>query len=232
MRFATTPTRKIEGTASSATAIRSVRAVVPKLPPSTRKGAVLSERGPALAIGESATRAEGPRRWSVSRSRRAAGEALGRGTRRRAFVRDALVADRRARRRGQTRRRVPILCKTVRAARPRPAWACPTTGERLWAIATARQVCGAADSEQAQSRAAWARAGPRDRCDLDHPFVTWPGGAVISSLPAHALLPIVVHERDGSSLGIAEERVLAGSRRFSVRQATRRLLFVLQKQKW
>ena len=59
------------------------------------------------------------------------------------------------------------------------------------AIATARQVCRAADSQQAQSRVAWARAGPRDRCDLDHTIVAWPGVAVISSLPAHALLPIV-----------------------------------------
>jgi hypothetical protein len=32
---------------------------------------------------------------------------------------------------------------------------------------------------------------PRDRCDLDHTVVAWPGVAVISSLPAHALLPIV-----------------------------------------
>ena len=29
------------------------------------------------------------------------------------------------------------------------------------------------------------------RCDLDHAAVAWPGVAVISSLPAHALLPIV-----------------------------------------
>ena len=29
------------------------------------------------------------------------------------------------------------------------------------------------------------------RCDLDHAAVAWPRGAVISSLPAHALLPIV-----------------------------------------
>ena len=61
----------------------------------------------------------------------------------------------------------------------------------MWGIATARQVCWAADSEQAQSRVAWARAVPRDRCDLDHPVVAWPGLAVIPSPPAHALLPIV-----------------------------------------
>ena len=35
---------------------------------------------------------------------------------------------------------------------------------------------------------AWSRAVPRDRCDLDHTVVAWPGVAVISSLPAHALL--------------------------------------------
>jgi hypothetical protein len=64
-------------------------------------------------------------------------------------------------------------------------------GGCFWAIATARQVCWTAESEQAQSRAAWARAGPRDRRDLDHPSVAWPGVAVISSLPSHALLPIV-----------------------------------------
>ena len=29
------------------------------------------------------------------------------------------------------------------------------------------------------------------RCDLDHTVVAWPGVALISSLPAHALLPIV-----------------------------------------
>jgi hypothetical protein len=45
--------------------------------------------------------------------------------------------------------------------------------------------------EQAPSRVAWARAVPRDRCDLAHTVVAWPGVAVISSLPAHALLPIV-----------------------------------------
>ena len=46
----------------------------------------------------------------------------------------------------------------VEAVVPRPARA------RLdGAIATARQVCWAADSEQAQSRLAWARAVPRDR---------------------------------------------------------------------
>lgn len=67
----------------------------------------------------------------------------------------------------------------------------------FWAIATARRVCWAADSEQAQSRRAWARAVPRDRCDLGHAVVAWPGVAVISSLPAHALLPIV---RTGSEL--------------------------------
>ena len=57
---------------------------------------------------------------------------------------------------------------------------------------TARQVCWAADSEQAQSRVAWAPAVPSDRCDLDYTVVAWPGVAVISSLPAHALLPIVL----------------------------------------
>ena len=53
-------------------------------------------------------------------------------------------------------------------------------------------VCWAADSEQAQSRLASARAVPRDRCDLDHPVVASPGVAVISSPPALALLPIVL----------------------------------------
>jgi hypothetical protein len=68
----------------------------------------------------------------------------------------------------------------------------------MFAIATARQLCLAADSQQAQSRVAWARAVPRDRCDLDHTVVASPGVAVISSLPAHALLPIVRRGSDGS----------------------------------
>ena len=68
-----------------------------------------------------------------------------------------------------------------------------------WAIATARQVCWAADSEQAQSRFAWARTVPRYRRDLGHAVVAWPGVAVISSLPAHALLPIV---RSGSETDV------------------------------
>ena len=51
------------------------------------------------------------------------------------------------------------------------------------AIATARQVCWAADSEQAQSRLTWARAVPRDRCDLDHTVVAWPG---VASRPCRA----------------------------------------------
>ena len=52
------------------------------------------------------------------------------------------------------------------------------------------------------------------RCDLNHAAVAWPRVAVISSLPAHALLPIVLgiseagDERDASSLGVAEEPAL------------------------
>jgi hypothetical protein len=45
--------------------------------------------------------------------------------------------------------------------------------------------CWAVDSEQAQSRVAWAPAGPRDRRDLDHPVVAWRGVAVISSPARH-----------------------------------------------
>ncbi len=81
----------------------------------------------------------------------------------------------------------PRVPKQSCRAQPAHAW--------MRAIATARQVCWAADSEQAQSRVAWARAVPRDRCDLDHTVVAPPGVAVISSLPANALLPIV---RSGS----------------------------------
>ena len=81
-------------------------------------------------------------------------------------------------------------------ARARNPWQSISVGPSaadacFWAIATARQVCWAADSEQAQSRFAWPRAGPGDRRDLDHPVVAWPGVSVISSLPARALLPIV-----------------------------------------
>ncbi len=39
-------------------------------------------------------------------------------------------------------------------------------------------------------------AVPRDRCDLDHSVVAWPGVAVIPSLPAHALFPIVPSARE------------------------------------
>ena len=51
----------------------------------------------------------------------------------------------------------------------------------------------AADSEQAQSRAAWARAEPRDRCDLDHPVVTWRGRRAAGSREngRHARAPVV-----------------------------------------
>ena len=58
--------------------------------------------------------------------------------------------------------------------------------------------------------------GPTEgRCDLDHAAVAWPRVAVISSLPAHALLPIVPSssdaddELDAPSLEIAEEPALA-----------------------
>jgi hypothetical protein len=81
----------------------------------------------------------------------------------------------------------------------------------MWAIATARQVCWAADYEQAQSRVAWARAVPRDRCDLDHQVVAWPGVAVISSLPAHALLPIV--EAVAQTIEIPTALMMVGERR-------------------
>ena len=95
---------------------------------------------------------------------------------------------------------------------PKQSWRaqCP----RAWmsAIATARQVCWAADSEQAQSRVAWARAVPRDaatsitRPSLGHAL------AVISSLPAHTLLPIV-H---------STSRRADGSRASSARRSDRR----------
>ena len=53
------------------------------------------------------------------------------------------------------------------------------------------------------------------RRDLDHRAVAWPGGAVISSLPAHARPQLVLggsearDEHDASSLEIAEEPLLA-----------------------
>ncbi len=81
------------------------------------------------------------------------------------------------------------------------------------AIATARQVCWGANSQQAQSRVAWARAVPRDRCDLDHTVVAWPGVAVISSLPAHALLPIVLFDTDAEAVaGFRSHRVSSSLR--------------------
>jgi hypothetical protein len=43
------------------------------------------------------------------------------------------------------------------------------------------------------------------RCDLDHPVVAWPGVAVISSLPAPALLPFVLNG-SGPSFAKARER--------------------------
>jgi hypothetical protein len=89
-------------------------------------------------------------------------------------------------------------------ARPRPA--------RLDVpIATARQVCRAADSQQSQSRVAWHGPYRADSCDLDHTVVAWPGVAVISSLPAHALLPIVhlssaVLDAAGAARPVEQER--------------------------
>ena len=83
------------------------------------------------------------------------------------------------------------IARPEKPREPKQSCRAQTAHAWMWAIATVRQVCWAAESEQAQSRVAWARAVPRDRCDLGHPVVAWPGEAVISSLPAHALLPIV-----------------------------------------
>ena len=91
-------------------------------------------------------------------------------------------------------RRGKGIARPEQQREPKQSWRARATRAWMSAIATARQVCWAADSEQAQSRLASARAVPRDRCDLDHTAVAWPGVAVISSLPAHALLPIVQSE--------------------------------------
>ena len=93
--------------------------------------------------------------------------------------------------RADYRERGKGIARPEQQREPKQSWRAEAPHAWMSAIATARQVCWAADSEQAQSRLAWARAGPRDRCDLDHPVVAWPGVAVISSLPAHALLLIV-----------------------------------------
>jgi hypothetical protein len=45
---------------------------------------------------------------------------------------------------------------------PKQSWRAQCPHAWMSAIAIARQVCWAADSEQAQSRVAWARAVPRD----------------------------------------------------------------------
>ena len=87
---------------------------------------------------------------------------------------------------------------------PKQSWRAQSPHASMSAIPTARQVCRAADSQQAQSRVAWARAGPRDRGDLDHTIVAWPGVAVISSLPAHALRPIVLSDSDALHDRISE----------------------------
>ena len=88
-------------------------------------------------------------------------------------------------------RRGKGIARPEQTREPKQSWRAQAAHAWMWAIATARQVCWAVDSEQAQSRVAWPRAGPGDHRDLDHPVVAWPGVAVISPLPARALLPIV-----------------------------------------
>ena len=61
----------------------------------------------------------------------------------------------------------------------------------MWAIATGHRVCGLAHPEQARSRSCVGTDRTDDRRDLDHRAVGWPGGAVISSFPAHPLLRFV-----------------------------------------
>jgi len=55
----------------------------------------------------------------------------------------------------------------------------------------------------------WARAGPGDRCDVDHPSVAWPGVAVISSLPSHALLSIVLLDSAGGFVPFFRNRCVS-----------------------
>ena len=104
----------------------------------------------------------------------------------------------RPRSRRHCRNRGKGIARPEKPREPKQSCRVQTAHAWMWAIATARRVCWAAESEQAQSRVAWARAVPRDRCDLGHPVVAWRGGAVISSLPAHALLPIVLSGSDDS----------------------------------
>jgi hypothetical protein len=99
--------------------------------------------------------------------------------------------------RPRDRKRGKGIARPEQPREPKQSWRAQAPQAWMCAIATARQVCWAPDSEQAQSRLAWAWTVPRDRCDLDHPVVAWPGVAVISSLPAPALLPFV---RTGSEV--------------------------------
>jgi hypothetical protein len=56
------------------------------------------------------------------------------------------------------------------------------------AITTVPLVCWAVDSEQARSRLCVGTDGTDGRRDFDHRAVAWPGGAVISTLPAWFLV--------------------------------------------
>ena len=98
---------------------------------------------------------------------------------------------RRSRPRGRhdRRNRGKGIARPEQAREPKQSWRAQSPHAWMSAIATARQVCWAADSEQAQSRVAWAPAVPSDRCDLDYTVVALPGVAVISSLPRISAAP-------------------------------------------
>jgi hypothetical protein len=75
------------------------------------------------------------------------------------------------------RKRGKGIARPEQPREPKQSWRAQAPDAWMGAIATPRQVCWPADSQQAQSRLAWARAVPRDCCDLDHPVVASPGGA-------------------------------------------------------
>ena len=82
-----------------------------------------------------------------------------------------------------------VRCRA--SARPKQSCAAAHTDARYWAIATAHRVCLAADCQQSTITSCVGMERTEGRRDLDHRAVAWPGVAVISSLPAHALLPFV-----------------------------------------
>ena len=76
------------------------------------------------------------------------------------------------------------------------------------------RVCSPANSQRSRSGSCVGTERIQSCCDLDHPAVAWPGGAIVSWLPAHALLQIVQRDNadtDGLHARNARQSSRAGS---------------------